>query len=85
VPSGGGQWIVQAPITVPAAIELGADGGLVCMAVAYGDQWTNMIQPFWALPMLAIAKLGVRDIMGPCVMTLFFSGIIMACGLYFFA
>ena len=85
VPSGGGQWIVQAPITVPAALELGADGGLVGMAVAYGDQWTNMIQPFWALPMLAIAKLGVRDIMGPCVMTLFFSGIIMACGLYFFA
>lgn len=85
VPSGGGQWIVQAPITIPAAIELGADGGLVGMAVAYGDQWTNMIQPFWALPMLAIAKLGVRDIMGPCVMTLIFSGLIMGAGLYFFA
>lgn len=85
VPSGGGQWIVQAPITVPAAIELGANGGLVGMAVAYGDQWTNMIQPFWALPMLAIARLGVRDIMGPCIMTLLFSGIIMGAGLYFFA
>lgn len=85
VPSGGGQWIVQAPITLPAAIELGANGGLVGMAVAYGDQWTNMIQPFWALPMLAIAKLGVRDIMGPCVMTLIFSGLIMGLGLYFFA
>lgn len=85
VPSGGGQWIVQAPITVPAALDLGANGGLVGMAVAYGDQWSNMIQPFWALPMLAIAKLGVRDIMGPCIMTLFFSGAIMAAGLYFFA
>ena len=85
VPSGGGQWIVQAPITLPAAIELGANGGLVGMAVAYGDQWTNMIQPFWALPMLAIAKLGVRDIMGPCVMTLIFSGLIMGIGLYVFA
>lgn len=85
VPSGGGQWIVQAPITIPAAMELGANPGLVGMAVAYGDQWTNMIQPFWALPMLAIAKLGVRDIMGPCVMTLILSGIIMGAGLYIFA
>lgn len=85
VPSGGGQWIVQAPITIPAGIELGADPGLVGMAVAYGDQWTNMIQPFWALPMLAIAKLGVRDIMGPCIMTLLLSGLIMGAGLYFFA
>lgn len=85
VPSGGGQWIVQAPITLPAALELGANPGLVGMAVAYGDQWTNMIQPFWALPMLAIAKLGVRDIMGPCIMTLLLSGLIMGTGLYFFA
>lgn len=85
VPSGGGQWIVQAPITLPAAIELGANPGLVGMAVAYGDQWTNMIQPFWALPMLAIAKLGVRDIMGPCIMTLLLSGLIMGAGLYIFA
>lgn len=85
VPSGGGQWIVQAPISIPAAIELGANPGLVGMAVAYGDQWTNMIQPFWALPMLAIAKLGVRDIMGPCIMTLLCSGLIMGAGLYIFA
>lgn len=85
VPSGGGQWIVQAPITLPAAMELGANPGMVGMAVAYGDQWTNMIQPFWALPMLAIAKLGVRDIMGPCIMTLLLSGCIMGVGLYIFA
>jgi len=85
VPSGGGQWIVQAPISIPPAIEMGADVGLVGMAVAYGDQWTNMIQPFWALPMLAIAGLSIRDIMGPCVMTLLFSGVIMGAGLLFFA
>ena len=83
--SGGGQWIVQAPITIPAGIELGAAPGLAGMTVAYGDQWINMIQPFRPLPMLAIAKLGVRDIMGPCIMTLLLSGIIMGAGLYFFA
>ncbi len=85
VPSGGGQWIVQAPIVIPVALDIGADPALVSMAVAYGDQWTNMIQPFWALPMLAIAKLDVRDIMGPCIMTLIVSGIIMGGGLYLFS
>lgn len=85
VPSGGGQWIVQAPVTVLAGIDLGADPGLMGMAVAYGDQWTNMVQPFWALPMLAIAGLGVRDIMGPCIMTLLLSGCIMGGCLVLFA
>src|SRR5690606_32221229 len=54
VPSGGGQWAVQAPIMVPAAEALGADMAKVAMGVAWGDAWTNLIQPFWALPLLAI-------------------------------
>jgi short-chain fatty acids transporter len=35
-----------------------------------------MIQPFWVLPLLAIAKLSIRDIMGYCVMALL-AGIII--------
>ncbi len=81
VPSGGGQWIVQGPINIPAGLELGVSPAKVAMSIAYGDQWTNMVQPFWALPLLGIAKLGVRDIMGYCVMTLLWSGIIFALGL----
>ena len=81
VPSGGGQWIVQGPINVPAGMALGVDPAKVVMGIAYGDQWTNMVQPFWALPLLGIAKLGVRDIMGYCCMTLIWSGIIMSAGL----
>ena len=81
VPSGGGQWIVQGPINIPAGIALGVDPARVAMGIAYGDQWTNMIQPFWALPLLGIAKLGVRDIMGYCCMTLIWSGIIITAGL----
>jgi len=69
VPSGGGQWVVQGPIMVPAAVELGVSPALTAMAVAFGDQNTNMLQPFWALPVLAVARLSVRDIMGYCVMT----------------
>ncbi|QKY69984.1 short-chain fatty acid transporter [Lentibacillus sp. CBA3610] len=83
VPSGGGQWAVQGPIMVPAALEIGADTAKTAMGVAWGDAWTNMIQPFWALPLLAIAGLKVRDIMGFCVMILFYSFIPIAIGLLF--
>ena len=77
IPSGGGQWAVQAPVVIHAAKELGANLPMAAMAVAWGDAWTNMIQPFWALPLLAIAGLKLRDIMGYCVMALFVSGIVL--------
>ncbi len=69
VPSGGGQWAVQGPVMIPAAVELGVSPAVTAMAVAFGDQLTNMLQPFWALPILAIAGLNIRHIMGYCVMT----------------
>lgn len=84
VPSGGGQWAVQGPIMIPAALEIGVDTAKTAMAVAWGDAWTNMIQPFWALPLLAIAGLKVRDIMGFCVMILIYSFIPISIGLLFF-
>ncbi|MBO1002296.1 short-chain fatty acid transporter [Pseudogracilibacillus auburnensis] len=84
VPSGGGQWAVQGPIMIPAGIEIGVDSAKTAMAVAWGDAWTNMIQPFWALPLLAIAGLKVRDIMGFCVIILIYSFFPIAIGLLFF-
>jgi short-chain fatty acids transporter len=38
--------------------------GLMSMAVAFGEAVANMIQPFWLLPVLAIARLNVRQVMG---------------------
>jgi short-chain fatty acids transporter len=70
VPSGGGHWAVQGPIMVPAAQQLGSPQAMTAMAVAFGEQTANMIQPFWALPILAIAGLGIRDVMGYCIMAL---------------
>ena len=64
IPSGGGQWAVQGPIFIEAANALGTDPSRVVMGVAYGDQWTNMVQPFWTIPLLAIAGLHMRQIMG---------------------
>ena len=79
VPSGGGQWAVQAPIVMPAATEMGIEYGRAAMAIAWGDQWTNMIQPFWALPALGIAGLSARNIMGYLVIVTIFTGVV-ACG-----
>lgn len=78
VPSGGGQWAVQSPIVVPAAQMIGADLTKSIMAVAWGDAWTNMAQPFWALPLLAIAGLKIRDIIGYTVTILIVSGIYLS-------
>jgi len=64
VPSGGGQWAVQGPVVVEAARSLGVPLELGVLAVAYGDQLTNMLQPFWALPLLAITGVRARDIIG---------------------
>jgi len=77
VPSGGGQWAVQAPVILPAAEALGADMARVAMAVAWGDGWTNLLQPFWALPMLGVAGLKAKDIMGFCLIHLFITGAII--------
>ena len=80
VPSGGGQWAVQGPIMMPAGAEMGIEAGRTAMAIAWGDQWTNMIQPFWALPALGIAKLSARDIMGYLVVVLLFTGAVACLG-----
>ena len=80
VPSGGGQWAVQGPIMMPAGVEMNIAAGRTAMAIAWGDQWTNMIQPFWALPALGIAKLSARDIMGYLVVILLFTGVVACLG-----
>lgn len=74
IPSGGGQWAIQGPIVIEAAKAVGADLPQTIMAFAWGDAWTNQIQPFWALPLLGVAGLSARDIMGYCVMWLLLSG-----------
>lgn len=84
VPSGGGQWAVQGPIMMPAGLEIGVPAAKTAMAIAWGDAWTNMVQPFWALPALGIAGLSAKDIMGYCVITLLFSGIVIGAGFLIF-
>jgi short-chain fatty acids transporter len=63
VPSGGGQWAIQGPILVQAAQGMGAPLAKNILAFAYGDQLTNMLQPFWALPILGITGLKAKQIL----------------------
>ena len=84
VPSGGGQWMVQGPIVLEASQTLGVPYWKGIMALSYGDQLTNMMQPFWALPLLGITGLKAGDIIP---YTLFLMGIgvlIFASGLLLF-
>lgn len=83
VPSGGGQIAVQGPILVEAAEKLSVSMPKTIIAFACGDELTNMIQPFWAIALLGIARLKPKDIMGYCIVAMFFAFIIMALGLMF--
>ena len=73
VPSGGGQWGVQGPIIIEAATQIGVPYWKAVMALAYGDQITNMLQPFWALPLLGITGLKAKEIL-PYTIILFLVG-----------
>jgi len=64
IPSGGSEWAVTAPYLLPAAKQLGVAANKVVIAYGWGDMMTDMIQPFWAIAMLAVAKLEFREIMG---------------------
>jgi short-chain fatty acids transporter len=64
IPSGGGQWAIQGPIALAAGHAVGIDPGKMVMTVAYGDQVSNMLQPFWALPLLSITGVRARDVIG---------------------
>lgn len=83
VPSGGGQWAVQAPIVIPAAEALGVPLKNAAMSVAFGDAWTNLVQPLWVLPLLGVAGLGLKDIMGYCTVMLLWTGFMLSLGMLF--
>ncbi len=80
VPSGGGQWAIQGPIVLQAATQLGVDLPKIVLALVYGDQLTNMLQPFWALPLLSITGLKATDII-PYTLVLFLIGLVIFAGL----
>jgi short-chain fatty acids transporter len=77
IPSGGGQWAVQGPMIMKAALMFELDVAKTGVVFAWGDAWTNLIQPFWAIPLLSIVNLKIKDILGYCFLIFLFTGIII--------
>ena len=64
VPSAGSKWMIEAPFLLPAAQQLDVSVVTTLLAYAYGDSTTNLIQPFFAIPILAVTRMRVGDIVG---------------------
>ena len=83
VPSGGGEWAVIGETISRAAIELGVPVGKAIIAYGAGDQWTNLFQPFWAIPLLGICAVRARDVFGYCITLMLLAMIFYALALTF--
>ena len=76
--------MVQGPIIIEASQEMDLNLGKSIMAMAYGDQLTNMLQPFWALPLLSITGLKARDILPYTAYFMLIAAVIYTAGLLLF-
>ncbi len=83
VPSGGGQWAVQGPMILESALQLNVPLPKAVLALSYGDQITNMLQPFWALPLLGITKLKAKEILPYTLIFMLAGCLVYICGLLF--
>lgn len=84
VPSAGGHWAVQAPFMLPAAEALGVESWKVAMGVAWGESIWNIVCPFWALPLIAIVKIDLRDLIGFSVLLFIVGNIVAIAGILLF-
>lgn len=82
VPSGGGEWAVIGEVISRTAIELDVPIGKAIIAYGAGDMWSNMLQPFWAIPLLGIMGLRARDIIGYTVGLMLIAGPVIGLGLW---
>lgn len=85
IPSGGGQWVIQGPVALGVAKALGVSYAKTTMALAWGDAWTNLIQPFWMLPVLSICGISLRAVLPYCFKATLFLGIILSLLFYYIA
>ena len=84
VPSGGGQWYIQGPLVIKSSIEMGIPLNKSIMALAYVDQLTNMMQPFWALPLLGITGIKAKDILPYTLIIMVIGLLVFSVGLLIF-
>ncbi|WP_296704214.1 TIGR00366 family protein [Algoriphagus sp.] len=84
IPSGGGQWAVQGPVLMEAGKVLQVPFEKLVMAFSYGDQITNLLQPFWALPLLAITGVKPKNMFKYCFILCLSGLVYLSLAIYFF-
>ena len=67
IPSSGGIFMVAGPALGEAALDIGLEANKFLISFTAGETISNIIQPFWAIPLLGIAGLKMKDIMGYCI------------------
>lgn len=82
IPSAGGHWAVQGPFVLPAALSLHASVPRTAMGVAMAENVSNMLQPFWAVPVVAIAGIRIQRVMGYTAVTFVVSLVIYGVALW---
>jgi short-chain fatty acids transporter len=83
VPSGGGEWMTIGETVSRAGVALGVPAGKFIIAYGAGDSWTNLFNPFWAIPLLAITQIKARDMFGFCIAVMLLAMIPFGLGLTF--
>lgn len=78
IPSGGSKWVVEAPFILAAAKSLGVPPPQVLVAYIWGDMSTHFLQPFWAIPVLAITRLEFKDILGNLVILFLVNSVVVS-------
>ena len=84
VPSGGSKWVIEAPYLISAAETLSVTPRTLLVSYAWGDMMTNLLQPFWCIPLLAAAKIEFREILGYGIILFFVYATICSFAFFWF-
>ncbi len=85
VPSGGSKWAIEAPFVLSAGQTLGVPTDKVVISYAWGDMATDLIQPFWAIPLLSVARIDFKDILGYEILIFLAYALIVTSAFLFFS
>jgi short-chain fatty acids transporter len=72
IPSGGGKWILEAPYVMTAANSWQVHLGWTVQIYNASETLTNLINPFWMLPLMGILNVKARDLAGYSILQLIF-------------
>lgn len=68
IPSGGSKWVIEAPYVLMAAIQHQVNLGWVVQIYNAAEALPNLLNPFWALPLLGLLHVKARDLVGYTVL-----------------